>query len=77
MTDVIVKEVSAPAEKATAGQIQTNCPARLKQIAEEVEERFEKAQKRYQEAVNHIDAIKALMDEARQLCDDGGLQEVP
>jgi hypothetical protein len=59
----------------TAAQIEKNCPDRLQEIAKEVGVRFKKAQKQYQDAVNHIDAIKALMEEARGLCDDGGFKK--
>jgi hypothetical protein len=60
---------------ATAGQIEANCPNRLLEIAREVGVRIKKVQKHYQEAVDHRDAINALMDEAKELCDEGGLKK--
>jgi hypothetical protein len=76
MTDVIVKNVSAPAEpKVTAAQIEAECPDRLREIGKEITERFKKAQNGYQKADDHMDAIKALMDEAERLCDGDGFKK--
>jgi hypothetical protein len=76
MTDVIVKNVSVPAEpKVTAAQIEAECPDRLREIGKEITERFKKAQNGYQKAADHMDAIKALMDEAERLCDGGGFKK--
>ena len=76
MTDVIVKNVSAPAEpKITAAQIEERCPDRLQEIGKQIRERFMKAKNGYQKADDHMDAIKALMDEAERLCDGGGFKK--
>src|SRR6516225_12190063 len=73
MTDVIVKNVSAPAEpKITAAQIEAQCPDRLQEIGKEIRERFKKAQNGYKKADDHLDAIKALLNEAERLCNDEG-----
>jgi hypothetical protein len=61
--------------KFTAAQIEASCPARLQEIGKEIEARFKKAQKQYQQAENHAIAIRALMDEARALCDEGGFKK--
>jgi hypothetical protein len=73
MIDVIVKNVLAPPEpKVTAAQIEKECPDRLQEIGKEIRERFEKAQNGYQKADDHLDAIKALLNEAERLCNDEG-----
>jgi hypothetical protein len=61
--------------KFTAAQIEASCPARLQEIGKEIEARFKKAQKQYQQAENHVIAIRALIDEARALCDEGGFKK--
>jgi hypothetical protein len=76
MTDVIVKNVLAPAgPKVTAAQIEEECPERLQEIGKEIGERFKKAQNGYQKADDHMDAIKALLGEAERLCDEGGFKK--
>jgi hypothetical protein len=74
MTDVIVKNVSAPApSKITARQIETD--ARLQQLGKEITERLEKARKNRQLAEDHIIAVNARIAEAKKLCDDGGFKK--
>jgi hypothetical protein len=76
MTDVIVKNVSAPAEpKITAAQIEAQCPDRLQEIGKEIRERFKKAQNGYKKADDHMDTIKVLLNEAESLCDEGGFKK--
>ena len=75
MTDVIVKNVSAPAApKITATQIEEECPERLQEIGKEIRERFKKAQNGYKKADDHMDTIKVLLNEAESLCDEGGFE---
>ena len=76
MNDVIVKNVSAPAApKITAQQIETECPTRLQQIGQEINERLEKASKNRQLAEDHLIAVNARIAEAKELCDDGGFKK--
>jgi hypothetical protein len=76
MTDVIVKNVSAPAEpKITAAQIEERCPDRLQEIGKQIRERFMKAKNGYQKADDHIDTIRVLLNEAESLCDESGFKK--
>ena len=61
--------------KFTAAQIEANCPDRLRKIGEEISERFKKAQNGYKKSDDHMDTIKALLDEAKRLCDEGGFKK--
>ena len=76
MTDLIPKNASAPVvSKITAAQIEERCPDRLREIGKEIRERFKRAENGYQKANNHMDAIKALLDEAESLCEEGGFKK--
>lgn len=61
--------------KLTAAQVQTECPLRLKQIADEISARFGRAKKQAQDANDHLIAANLLLAEAKSLCDDGGFRK--
>jgi uncharacterized Zn finger protein (UPF0148 family) len=61
--------------KLTAAQIEKGCPARLQAIGQEITARLAKADKKTQEANDHLIAVNQLLAEAKRLCDSGGFQK--
>jgi hypothetical protein len=61
--------------KFTAAQIERNCPSRLQEIGREIGERLKKAERQYKKGDEQASAIKALLTEAKGLCDDGGFKK--
>src|SRR5271170_150886 len=61
--------------KLTAAQVEVDCPARLKQIGQEIAARLAKADKQTELAQNHLIAIDRLLAEAKELCDGGGFKK--
>jgi hypothetical protein len=47
----------------------------LRQIAQEIEVRLSKADKRAQQAQDHLITVDELLSEAKNLCDDGGFKK--
>jgi hypothetical protein len=65
----------ATAHKLTAEQVEKECSARLQQIAKEIKQRLSKADKQTQLAEDNMIAVEKLLEEAKELCDDGGFEK--
>ena len=74
-TEIIVTgEAGETATLMTAEEIESNCPARLQEIGKEITARLAKADKKVQEANDHLIAVNKLLAEAKGLCDGSGFR---
>ncbi len=69
-----LKNLTTTKHKLTAAQVEVDCPARLKQIGQEIAARLAKADKQTELAQNHLIAIDELLAEAKELCDGGAFK---
>jgi hypothetical protein len=74
MTDATETNSSTAAiePKFGADQVEKKCPERLREIGKQIAARLEKIDKQIEQAENHSISVNQLLDEAKELCDEGG-----